>query len=335
MGATDHYVPNLEKGMALLETIIYRIEQYDLPDRALNSATKPDNNPNVEKTDMGEHRLAEDEEQAIEILKERLGEIERLRGIKLGSKGKFSRSSKTDPDHTVTFQPGKDDPEFKEWWEKTKVDIREVFGEDSDDLRQFEKMFFDRKPISILIRTDKNTPRRSASISAERLEYYEKDLESARAFLQAKIHRVECFGLPDPTPKSATQPDSNPNAEKTTVSNHYEFNESTITGAAIGNAALNARDITSYNTTVESLTGFDAESKQALKEIRAMVEGAKVEQDNIFDALYALDGLVAELAKPKRNESRLKRLWGNIVDVVPDVINIATAVAPLAAILLA
>lgn len=92
--------------------------------------------------------------------------------------------------------------------------------------------------------------------------------------------------------------------------------------------------LTNYFGVVDKLDAVEGDIKQKLKEAREAIENAKdLSGTDKKDAIDQLNNLTAELEKPEKDESRVKRYWNRIKEVAPTGASILASAASLAKLL--
>ena len=85
---------------------------------------------------------------------------------------------------------------------------------------------------------------------------------------------------------------------------------------------------------MDKLDTVEGDIKQKLKEARQAIENAKDLSDaDKKDTVDQLNNLTAEMEKPEKDESRVKRYWNRIKEVAPTVAAILSTAASLAKLL--
>jgi uncharacterized protein YjbI with pentapeptide repeats len=92
--------------------------------------------------------------------------------------------------------------------------------------------------------------------------------------------------------------------------------------------------LTNYFGVVDKLDTVEGDIKHKLKEAREAIENAKDLSDaDKKDAVDQLNNLTAELEKPEKDESRVKRYWNRIKEVAPTGASILASAASLVKLL--
>lgn len=81
-----------------------------------------------------------------------------------------------------------DSPYFKQWKKKTEITLRNIFGERSDNLKDFKNIRY----YPLLVTTDR-TPQHE--IDQAYKEAYYRGLDEANAILNAMIDEIKRFGV--------------------------------------------------------------------------------------------------------------------------------------------
>jgi uncharacterized protein YjbI with pentapeptide repeats len=153
-----------------------------------------------------------------------------------------------------------------------------------------------------------------------------------------EVQRLSQMTLPEPwdgrRPLMITQgQNSNLSIGGGNVGNNTEVHGDAI-GSAFDSGTVNARDIIVYKNAVDSSPRLDNDIKQKLKEAREAIEKAKDLSDaDKKDAVDQLNNLTAELEKPEKDDSRVKRYWNRIKEVAPTGASILASAASLAKLL--
>jgi hypothetical protein len=112
-------------------------------------------------------------------------------------------------------------------------------------------------------------------------------------------------------------------------SSHQNFYGGHFQGCSFGDH----NSLTNYFGVVDQLHTVEEDTKQKLKEAREAIEGADLSDDDKVDVVDELNKLTAELEKPEKDESRVKRYWSRIKEVAPTVASILASAASLGKIL--
>jgi hypothetical protein len=91
--------------------------------------------------------------------------------------------------------------------------------------------------------------------------------------------------------------------------------------------------LTNYFGVVDKLSTVEEDIKQKLKEAREAIEHSDLPNDDKADAVEQLNRLTAELEKPEKDDSRVKRYWNRIKEVAPTGASILASAASLAKLL--
>ena len=91
--------------------------------------------------------------------------------------------------------------------------------------------------------------------------------------------------------------------------------------------------LTNYFGVVDNLNTVEDNVKQKLKEARSAIENSDLSQGDKADAVEQLNNLTAELEKPEKDESRVKRYWNRIKEIAPTGASILASAASLAKLL--
>jgi hypothetical protein len=104
-----------------------------------------------------------------------------------------------------------------------------------------------------------------------------------------------------------------------------------VIGSAVGRGAkVEARDITVYKQAVDGSPNLADDAKEKLKQAREAIEKVDLSEDDRTDILDDLGKLTAELEKPEKDPSRLKRFLGRIKEISAPTAEIIMSAASIA-----
>lgn len=106
-----------------------------------------------------------------------------------------------------------------------------------------------------------------------------------------------------------------------------------IAGAVGRGAAVTARDIAVYKSEVEQSAHIDMELKQKLIQARDEIEKSGLPDGEKQDASDSLKKLTAELDKPTRDPSLVKRYWNRVKEVAPTVASLLASAVSIAKVI--
>lgn len=105
-------------------------------------------------------------------------------------------------------------------------------------------------------------------------------------------------------------------------------------GSAVGaGARVRALDITVYKNAVDQSSGISEDLKRVLKEARDAIETAGLVEVDKADATDNLGKLTAELEKPEKDPSLVRRYWNRLKEVVPTAATIIASAKTVADLL--
>jgi hypothetical protein len=117
---------------------------------------------------------------------------------------------------------------------------------------------------------------------------------------------------------------------RTAVTESYDIGD--VTGSTVGRGGrAEVHDIVVYKQIVDNAKMIDVETKQVLKKARDTLEKENLSEVDKGDAADHLGKLTKELENADaKDEGRIRRLFGYIKDVAPDVASVLTTAVSLA-----